>query len=101
MESLVTDAVAEALTKKITEQVTENLRGQWATIVNELASTRKSNELLSRTIEVLHTELHSQTANLTDKLELATVELQKTRQNNLKTSQILEEALKELGIDEE
>ena len=100
MQSLVNDAVAEALTKKIVEQVTQALGEQWSTIIEELASTRKSNEQLHRTVERLEAIYSDQTTILGNKLEKASQELEKTRENNQKASIILSETLKELGIEE-
>lgn len=100
MERAITDAVAEALSRKIVEQVTENLAVQWATIVSELASTRKSNENLSNKIETLERQHQVETAIAIEKLQAATLELQKNRENNQKAAKILSETLKDLGIEE-
>lgn len=100
MQSLVNDAVAEALSQKITEQVLANFAEKWSLVLQELASTRKSNEQLHRTVEQLQANYSDQTTLLSSKLEKATLELQKTARNNENASKILSETLKDLGIEE-
>jgi uncharacterized lipoprotein YmbA len=100
MQSLVNDAVAEALSQKIVEQVMTNFAEKWNLVLEELASTRKSNEQLHHTVEQLQAIYSDQTTILGNKLEKATLEMQKTRENNLKASEILKVATKELGLSE-
>jgi hypothetical protein len=100
MQSLVNDAVAEALTQKIAEQLMTNFAEKWNLVLEELSSTRKSNEQLHRTVEQLQAIYNDQTTSLGNKLEKATLEMQKTRENNLKASEILKLATKELGMSE-
>jgi TRAP-type mannitol/chloroaromatic compound transport system substrate-binding protein len=100
MQSLVNDAVAEALSKKIVEQVTQALNEQWATMIEELASTRKSNEQLRHIVDRLEAVYSDQTTILGSKLEKATLEMQKTARNNENASKILSETLKDYGIEE-
>ena len=100
MERLVNDSIAENLAKKVTEQVTDNFRPVLATIINELASTRKSNQQLTSTVQNMQSEIAELNRKLEEKVTQATVELQKTRLNNQKAAEILKVATKELGLSE-
>lgn len=100
MEHVLTEALTDALSKKMVEQITDGLRAYWSIVAEEMASTRKSNEQLSRQIEAISTAYVDQAAKTEEKLEEAAQELRRNRENSVKMAQILDETMKNLGLEE-
>jgi protein involved in ribonucleotide reduction len=99
MEATINNAVAEALASKVTEQVAARIETAWSTVVQELASTRRTNEHFIRILETYLSEKRSQNGQIDEKLAEFTAEIEKTRENNQKTARILDEIINDLAIE--
>ena len=96
VQKIWNEAVAEAFTRRVVAALTAKLDEKWSQVVDELVTHRKRNKELAEAISKLETkvnktserveEIHSQTRE--------TVKLQK------KAKKLLDEALKDLNIEE-
>ncbi len=89
-------AVNEQLAQAISEQVFTRLQEHWNQIINELASTRRSNAQLSQRLE----QLENQMKTLTTTKEEITDLIRLNKINSQKALEILNSTSKDLGLSE-
>jgi len=88
--------VANLLAEQVYRRLKEDLQIQWNNVISELAATRKTSEHMKKAL----IESQAQLARMETLLNQKEAELQQNRLAQQKASEILDEALKELGVGE-
>jgi len=93
---MVNEQIATAIADKVMESVNAQLKEKWNTVIAELVSHRKRSEQLSKTIETLEAKVNTLKSYVDTAQEQARISVEAQR----KANRLLDEALKELNIEE-
>lgn len=101
MERLVNDSIVKALAAEVAQQLHEDFTASWGVVLSELARTRESNEYLQGKIAELESRITMQNQQFIEAARSLTEALSQTQASQRKAAAILNEALKEMGVEGE
>ena len=97
IENAVNEAVARSIAKRVVREINSQLGGKWGMVVQELAATRKDNELMRQQIE----KLYEFTNRIASVVQTVNAKAAKTKELQQKETRILDFLTREFGIKTE
>jgi len=96
--SYLTDAVVEAISKQVTKKLKDRIDSQWGIVLSELQHTREVSKQLMDRLSLLENQMNSQNEAVANVHQKTLSALRHNKENREKASQLLTEAIKDLGL---